>query len=134
MAKKNDNLLLYGAAAVAAYFLFIKPKTATPAVVPTNTAFVPNTGIVPPVSQQNPVLALATNATNLIKDIFKTVSPAADTPRAPLINEDDDFTEGQIANIPGSPMQTFTPLEIAFQSGKYPGHQLSGTKFEAMHQ
>lgn len=72
MSKSNDNLLLWGAAAVAAYFIF-KPKAAT-----TVTPLASNTpAIITPTSsgQPNPISSLTNAASSFISKIFTPQTP-----------------------------------------------------------
>lgn len=67
---KNEDLLLYGGIAVAAYFLFLKPKhagTLTPVAPITHTSLPLTTSPHTVAVNANPINQIATTIANLIK-------------------------------------------------------------------
>lgn len=115
--KKNDNALLIGIGLVAAYFVFIKPKTATPVtVVPAPGSGLPNYAI-PTVSPSQGLLSQAGNAlTNLVNNLTGNVPnpnnqiPVTVTP-APVVA---NYPPVQLpSNIPSViPVYTPTPAPV----------------------
>jgi hypothetical protein len=127
---KNNDLFLYGGLAFAAWYLFIKPKTAQP--LPSGTTVVP----VAPVTS---VLVPAnTGTSNLLTSINNAISNLLPKPVAPVVTVQAPLTASGTTAI-ATPLQTeSTPVVMPsdagliyvnndqslykmFQNGDYPG-------------
>lgn len=119
MAKKNDNLLLYGLGAVALYFLVIKPKSAPVSLVPGNVIYPNSNGLLPvntATTNTNNTNSLISSAASIIKQLLPGNSNPAPTPAVnnPATGFDSQAAQTIFALPPLSyNTNTYTPAPVS---------------------
>lgn len=103
---KNNDLLIYSGIGLAAYFLFLKPKT----VVPAPATFVPTGATqtyLPPVPATNPITSSLSNIATTISNLIKPpVSAIAPVPVTAATNTFDQQIADTVLATPPLPTQT----------------------------